>query len=284
MRYRGGACAACILVALAGSTSAAAVPRVVGLGVCTPGPTCFYGPISAAYPSYGSVARAPCGDCTFAAAAHWQQIVLGKRPEPTLIGYEFAQAGGTLAAGLSTDAFFGYWQQNGIAGVPLIGLHAYRTDKADVQKYVRTYKALLAEFRLQTGNTFGQYTATAGTQMAVVDGFTPKGPLVVSWGQTLQLTWKQWSTEVVGMWGLSSASRSKPGPGVALTPPGTSASYQIEACWTQYSGGSWSAVKSSAATTSFAGADVVARGPLNFWAVVTLEDLPRRRSPERSYP
>ena len=36
----------------------------------------------------------------------------------------------------------------------------------------------------------------------VVDGFTREGPLVVSWGQPLEMTWAQWNSEVVGMWGI----------------------------------------------------------------------------------
>jgi hypothetical protein len=247
----------------------------VGLDACKEGPTCFYGPINVTYPSYGSAPRSPCGDCTFAAAAHWEQIVLGKHPDPTILGYEFAQAGGTLGSGLSTNSFFFYWLQNGIAGVPLTGLHAYRTDPASVESSVRTYTALLAQFTFTKGDTFGQYTPAAGTHMAVVDGFTPKGPLVVvSWGQTLQLTWRQWSSEVDAMWGVSNSASSKAGPGIAPTPPAVSASYEVQGCWTQYTGGSWSTVETSAATASFAGADIVARGPANFWAVVALAGDP----------
>ena len=41
--------------------------------------------------------------------------------------------------------------------------------------------------------------------MAVVDGFTPQGPLIVTWGHTLQMTWEQWNAEVVSMWGISTA-------------------------------------------------------------------------------
>jgi hypothetical protein len=171
------------------------------LDVCTPGPDCDYGPIYATYQDYGNVAPVDLGDCTFAAAAHWEQIVLGLNPDPSLIGYEFASAGGT-SAGLTADALFGYWQHQGINGVFLTGLHRFFTDQTDVENGVRSYGAMIVEFQFADGGYFAQYRMSGGKHMAVVDGFTPEGPLVVSWGQTLQMTWAQWNAEVVNMWGI----------------------------------------------------------------------------------
>lgn len=48
-----------------------------------------------------------------------------------------------------------------------------------------------------------QYEVSEGLHEVVVDGFTPRGPLVVSWGQTLQMTWRQWSAEAIGMWAVA---------------------------------------------------------------------------------
>ena len=171
------------------------------LDVCTPGPDCYYGPMYATYQDYGNVAPVDLGDCTFAAAAHWEQIVLGLNPDPSLIGYEFASAGGT-SAGLTANALFSYWQHQGINGVFLTGLHRFFTDQTDVENGVRSYGAMIVEFQFADGGYFAQYQMTAGNHMAVVDGFTPEGPLVVSWGQTLQMTWAQWNAEVVNMWGI----------------------------------------------------------------------------------
>jgi len=41
----------------------------------------------------------------------------------------------------------------------------------------------------------------------VVDGYTPEGPLVATWGKTLQMTWQQWNLEVVSMWGITISQR-----------------------------------------------------------------------------
>ena len=177
---------------------------VVGLETCNPGPDCDYGPISSRFPSYGNVAPDALGDCTFAAAADWEQIALNRTPDPTLIGFEFAQAGGTTE-GLTLDALWNYWTQNGIAGVTLTGTKSYFIDQTDVEDAVRDYGAMIITLEWTNPDGFAQYTVSGGNHVAVVDGFTPLGPLVVSWGQTLQMTWAQWNNEVTGMWGISAS-------------------------------------------------------------------------------
>jgi hypothetical protein len=200
---RGGAPAAPAPVAPAPATPSPPPPPVVGLNACVAGPHCFYGPIYGTYLDYGNVAPANLGDCTFAAAADWEQILLGIHPDPTVIGFEFAQAGGSAVSGLPAANFFSYWTQYGIAGVRLTGLHPYFTDQTDVENGVRDFAALLVEFKFGDGFGFAQYTMNAGNHMAVVDGFTPRGPLIVTWGHTLQMTWEQWNAEVISMWGIS---------------------------------------------------------------------------------
>jgi hypothetical protein len=174
------------------------------LDVCTPGPDCYFGPIYASYPDYGNAAPTGLGDCTFAAAADWERIVLHATPDPTVIGYEFGAAGGTASGGLTHNALFTYWMQQGIAGIRAIGFNRYYSDKTNVENGVRSYGAMLVELRFVAGTGFAQYVIpTDSGHMAVVDGFTPTGPLVVSWGQTLQMTWDQWNAEVTGMWGVA---------------------------------------------------------------------------------
>jgi hypothetical protein len=251
------------------------VPLVVGLDICTAGPHCLYGPIYDRYDDYGNVPPTNEGDCTFAAVADWEQIVLGLHPDPTLIRQQFAEAGGTADAGLSAGALVEYWQRNGINGVPLVGLHAVASDQASVETAVRTDKALLVGFSFNKGDTFGPYTMSAGGHAAVVDGFTPKGPLVLTWGRTLQLTWKQWSADVSFVWSVSSSPSAPAGPGLTLTLPGQSASYAVKECWTQYTGSSASNASPTSATTSYSGSDLLARGPQNFWVIVALRNPPR---------
>ncbi len=183
----------------------ASAPPVKGLDTCTAGPECDYGAAYDSFQNWGNVAPDGLGDCTFAAAANWEQIVLSVNADPTVIGYEFAHAGGTEQGGLAQNSLWTYWRKYGIAGVYLTGLHRYTTEQADVENSVRDYTAVIAELDFTANDGFGEYTVAASTHDVVVDGFTPGGPLVVTWGETLQMTWEQWNDEVVGMWGIGAS-------------------------------------------------------------------------------
>ena len=182
-----------------------AAPPVRGLDACAAGLECDYGAAYDSFQNWGNVAPDGLGDCTFAAVANWEQIVLGVNADSTVIGYEFAQAGGTEQGGLAQNSLWTYWRKYGIAGVYLTGLHRYTTDQADVENGVRDYSAMIVQLNFVQNDAFGEYTVLAGLHDVVVDGFTPEGPLVVTWGETLQMTWEQWNDEVVGMWGIGAS-------------------------------------------------------------------------------
>lgn len=190
-----------------GAVRSAAAPVVAGLGVCIAGPNCDYGPIYASYNSYDNAPPQSIGDCTFAAAATWEQIVLGVHASPAIVEQEFAAASGGTTSGISQEGLWSYWTASGIGGLLLTSLHSYFTDRVDVQAGVRRFGAMIVEFHFAEGAQFGQYTVSAGYHDAVVDGFTPKGPLVVTWGQTLQLTWHEWRTDAIAMWSLTATSQ-----------------------------------------------------------------------------
>ena len=163
---------------------------------------CYPGPINDVFQAYGNT-FAGLGDCTFAAAADWEQLNLGINPDAATIGAEFSDAGGSLIYGLTPQALFNYWQTHGIAGVVIKGVSKYYTDQIDVQNGVRDYGELLATLTLSPGQNIAGQSTTGGGHMLVVDGFTPQGPIVVTWGATLQMTWQQWNLEVTGMWGIN---------------------------------------------------------------------------------
>ena len=175
-------------------------PRVANLDTCVKGPECDYGAVHETFSTWGNVPPKALGDCTFAAVADWEQIVLGVHAKPTTIASEFAQAGGNDKQGLAQDTLWSYWQTEGIAGVRLTGLYPYATDIADVQEAVRTYSAMIVELSFSTDHHVAQYKVSGKLHDAVVDGFTPRGPLLVSWGRTLQMTWQQWGQEAHTMW------------------------------------------------------------------------------------
>jgi hypothetical protein len=73
-----------------------------------------------------------------------------------------------------------------------------------VENAVRDFGALVVELEFKPNYGFAQYTfPTTASHDAVVIGFTPAGPLVVTWGETVQMSWKQWNDEIVGMWGIA---------------------------------------------------------------------------------
>jgi hypothetical protein len=184
------------------ATTPVPTSSVVGLDTCDAGPDCDYGPIDNTYPDYDNVGVDGINDCTFASAADWEQIVHGLDPDPAEIENEFHEAGGSDQEGITALAFFTYWSQQGINGVHLTGVNDYSTDQADVESEVRADGAVLAAFTFNGTQTFGPYVPQAGSHMAVVDGFTPAGPLIVTWGQTLQVSWDDWNASAIAMWGV----------------------------------------------------------------------------------
>jgi len=169
-------------------------------------PTSHYGPQGETYQTYGNVYPADLGDCTFAGAADWEQIILGANPDPSVIGYEFAEAGGSATDGLSISQLFNYWYQDGIAGHYLHGYDSYYTDQVDVENGVLDYTAMIATLNFVAGDYVGDQAVSAGGHVVVVDGYTPEGPLVVTWGTTIQMSWQQWNAEVTGMYGINASS------------------------------------------------------------------------------
>jgi hypothetical protein len=62
---------------------------------------------------------------------------------------------------------------------------------------------MIVTMQEKAGDYLGQFRfATTGGHDVVVDGFTPEGPLVVTWGQTVQMTWQQWGALMTGMYGI----------------------------------------------------------------------------------
>ena len=172
------------------------------LDSCTPSlTTCDYGPINETFPAYGNVAPVDLGDCTFAAAADLIQILTGTQPDPTAIGVEFAGAGGS-SNGLNLPQLWTYWEQYGIGGMTISGYSSFYPTQRNVLNGVPQYGALLAWLQFGDGGFIGPIQTSAGYHLAVVDGFTPKGPLVVTWGQTVQMSWDQWNAEAVGLYAI----------------------------------------------------------------------------------
>ena len=170
---------------------------------CKPGDRCNLGPTTKSFLNYGNAPPTGLGTCLFASIANWQDIVLGKTPNETEIGIEFSEAGGSATLGITADEGFNYWRNHGIAGIKLLKVNNYFTDQFDVQNGVDSYTAMIAALDLKAGYSIGFITVSENSKHAVVVvGYTPLGPLIVTWGSTIQMTWQQWNVEVTNLWGF----------------------------------------------------------------------------------
>lgn len=167
---------------------------------------CNPGPGNLNFPSYGNVAPIGIGDCTFAAVANWEEIVLGTIPDTSLIQKEFTDAGGTPDLGLTNSQVFNYWRNHGIGGTYLNSELPFYSDPVNLKMAIddQGLRAVIASLNLAKGQNFaGNTMPEASYHWVVVDGYTPQGPLVATWGKTLQMTWQQWNLEIVSMWGIT---------------------------------------------------------------------------------
>ena len=173
---------------------------------------CNAGPGVQSYPTYGNSAPIGLGSCTFAAVANWQEIALGSHPDPALVYKQFTSAGGNANLGLTTDQVFNYWRTFGVAGVFLTSASALPVDPINLQReiddpHVRT---VIASLNLSKNQNFaGTSNPNPSYHWVVVSGYTPQGPLVVTWGQTLLMTWQQWNLEAVTMWQITTGNDLK---------------------------------------------------------------------------
>ena len=167
--------------------------------------TCLISRYFETIPSYGNEGTDAIKSCTFAAVANWEHVVLGLVPDPAEIDAEFATSGG-LDNGLTNDQVFSYWKEVGIGGVHLQEATPIYVDPLTVQTIVGSpkYKAIVAQLYLSNGQNLAGFTVTGPFyHWVVIDGFTPTGPLVMTWGLTLQMTWQQWNSEVVSAWRIT---------------------------------------------------------------------------------
>ena len=143
--------------------------------------------------------------CTFAAVANWETVILGAQPDPAHIESEFIQAGG-FPSGLSNAETFAYWTKHGIGGAHLESATPLFQDPATLLRTIRSpdIKAVIAQLHFKSGANFAGYVIAKETfHWVVIDGFTPTGPIAISWGQRLQMTWEQWNVEAIAMWSIA---------------------------------------------------------------------------------
>ena len=191
--------------AIAVANSGVPMPCVKTLMRCNPGPD------ARTFQTFGNLAPEGVGDCTFAAVANWEFITLGIRADPVGVVNSFNSAGGANNLGLTTDQVFNYWSLFGIAGIYAKDWTSVSTDPIKLMKSIDDSEigAVIASLNLSKNQNFaGTSNPNSSYHWVVVDGYTPQGPLVVTWGKALQMTWQQWNWEVVSMWQINTFSSS----------------------------------------------------------------------------
>lgn|GEM_PF-5343906 len=167
------------------------------------GATCDVPALTQTFQTFGNKLGG-LGDCTFAAAANWEQLTLGITSDEATVEAEFVKAGGSAVTGLAPSGLFNYWEHFGIAGVAIKSVALMGTDQLTVQNEYENIGPMLASLTLIPGQAIAGEKTSGGGHMVVVDGFTPQGPVIISWGQMLQMTWQQWELEAVGLWSINS--------------------------------------------------------------------------------
>lgn len=138
------------------------------------------------------------GDCTVASAADWSVIQFGGSPSPDQeVRLDFYEAGGTQHGGLSTELLFGWWASHGFDHHRVLFAETPTTRQA-TEEAIAKYKEALVVVTLHRGEFVGATEPDKeGVHMMVLDGYTPAGPDVVTWGFTTSITWAQWEHDAM---------------------------------------------------------------------------------------
>jgi hypothetical protein len=144
------------------------------------------------------------GDCTFAAAANWEEAALHRAPssEAELVR-DFHQAGGRDELGATSAQLFHYWHRIGIGGVRVTA-HRRRGPAPLTIAGLNVHGGeewAIVNPGPEEGPTWP--VGAEGGHMVLVLAIGRRGPIIVSWGTVLQMTWKQWHRSEPEVWSPS---------------------------------------------------------------------------------
>ena len=196
---------------------------VQGLYRCTSSPTCDIVNANMQFTNYSSVCLYQ--DCNFVSAADWEDVVLGLEPSVATLKGEYANARQIFGGGLNMSQLWSYWRNRGIDGAVATKITPYARSKTNTELTISNFGAAIAELVTKKNSRLGTSRCGAGVAIILVDGFDPKGPLVVYQAKTLQMTWSQWSAYSRGMWGVTASTNGS--TTITTTPVGSSTSIVI---------------------------------------------------------
>jgi hypothetical protein len=158
-----------------------------------------------AYDTYGNTGPAGIGDCGMAAAADWIETTFGTFPSSQEIVSDYWAAEDDYNsgedAGLTATELFDYWQSNGIGGTSLTG--ADPISSSDVESELSDGYVLLSSATLPAGYPLGD--GQGGGHFWIIVGYSSYGPMIVSWGQEVQISWADFDSWTTGVWALGAS-------------------------------------------------------------------------------
>jgi hypothetical protein len=175
-------------------------------------PNCFDNNPTQTFPGYGnSSSWGGTGDCVLAAAADWITLTKGIQVAPNEVARIWIVTGHSQTlTGYNIPSFFDYWKKNPFAGFTLGSYSKIGVDQNSIQQNVIAHKAIYVSLLIKPNtalnlgpNAYSAPQKSAVSHAVVVDGFTPTGPVVVTWGQTLHITWATWNQFAADAWVLT---------------------------------------------------------------------------------
>jgi hypothetical protein len=163
--------------------------------------------------TYNSYQNGDVNDCMMAAAADWVQTTWQHTPNPTQIVQTYwdldreSNRGQTLPAGgtpLSNVEIFQYWTAHGIAGTKLLTVTANKTPMSQTaaEALLNRHQALYTAVILPAGIV----SATPEGHAWLVVGYSGYGPVVITWGAEVQISWAQFTRWTGDVWTLTTTS------------------------------------------------------------------------------
>lgn len=164
--------------------------------------------------SWGMMLNDTLGDCTIAGVGHFQQLWTGTSPSDAdiLAGYENVcgynpSDPNTDQGGVEIDVL-NYWRQNGIAGHKIIGYADPQLNQTHMKQAIYLFGGVYIGVELplsaQNQSSFwewesdenGGIVGSWGGHCVDVVGYNAKGPIFISWGQVMGMSWGFWDKYV----------------------------------------------------------------------------------------
>lgn len=158
------------------------------------------------FDTYANAGPGAISDCTFAAAADFVETAYRSAPPTRAIVASYWRAEDADSSGedvgLSAAQLFRWWEVHGIGDTRLTGLHAVAAAK--VEPFLAGGHVLYAMAELPAGFPAGSTKPAAHAWLVV--GYSDFGPVIVTWGEEIQLSWARFEAWTTGAWTIDTTT------------------------------------------------------------------------------